>query len=267
MPEHAIITGGSSGIGLATAKLLASRGVSVSLIARDPGKLASARAGIEAQGNGAGRVQTFSANVCNAPELKDAIDRAAASFGAPSWAVSSAGIVIPGTFTTQSLSDHESQWRTNYVGSLNFAHLMLPHLHAADKPKLVFISSGAAYLGLYGYSSYGPTKFAVKGLAESLSAELKSRNVSVTVAFPGDTDTPQLRAELPKRPVVTARLAGNGVMSAESVASGIVAAAERGDLEVTFGLKLRLLSRTHSMIAPLFRSYQNWLVRRFGEPS
>jgi hypothetical protein len=54
-------------------------------------------------------------------------------------------------------------------------------------------------------------------------------------------------------------------MSADSVARGIVAAAERGHLEVTFGWKLRLLSRTHSMIAPLFRSYQDWLVRRFGE--
>lgn len=267
MRDHAIITGGSSGIGLATAKLLASRGVAVSLIARNQGKLEAAREGILSQVNGAGAVQVFSANVCNAAELKDAIDAAAASFGVPSWAISSAGMVIPGTFITQSLGDHESQWRTNYVGSLNFAHLVLPHLETAGKPKLVFISSGAAYLGLYGYSSYGPTKFAVKGLAESLSAELKSRNVSVTVAFPGDTDTPQLRAELPKRPAVTSKLAGGGVMSAESVARGIVAAAERGDLEVTFGWKLRLLSRTHSMIAPLFRTYQDWLVRRYGEPS
>lgn len=268
MPGHAIITGGSSGIGLAIAKSLSARGASVSLIARNREKLATASAAVLAAGNGKAEVQTFSADVRNPEELKDTIAQAVAGFGAPDWAISCAGIVIPGIFVNQSLRDHEDQWRTNYLGSLQFTHYVLPYLEKAEKPRLVLIASGAAFAGLYGYSSYGPAKFAVRGLAESLRVELKPRNVSVTIAFPGDTDTPQLRAELKLRPKVTSELAsGSGVMSPELVAKGIIAAAERGDFQVTFGWQLRMLARTHSLIAPLLRSYQDWLVRRSGEAS
>jgi len=267
MAGHAVITGGSSGIGLAIAKQLTARGTAVSLIARNREKLAAARELLQGV-NGSAGVQTFSADVRDPSELRDAIASATGSFGEPDWGISSAGIVIPGVFIDQSLSDHESQWRTNYLGSLQFVHFLLPHLERSRNPKLVLISSGAAFSGLYGYSSYGPTKFAVRGLAESLRVELKPRNVSVTIAFPGDTDTPQLQAELKTRPQVTSQLASSsGVMSPDVVAKGIIAAAERGDFQVTFGWQLRLLGRTHSLIGPMFRRYQDWLVRRTGDTS
>ena len=266
MQGHAIITGGSSGIGLAIARLLSSRGVAISLIARNREKLAVAREALLMAGAGRSTVQTFSADVREASELQQAINAAVDCCGAPDWGVSSAGIVIPGTFVTQSLQDHEEQWRTNYLGSLQFAHFIRPHLENSARARLVLIASGAAFAGLYGYSSYGPAKFAVRGLAESLRVELKPRKVSVTVAFPGDTDTPQLRAELTRRPKVTSELAsGGGVMSPDAVAKGIIAAAERGDFQVTFGWQLRVLARTHSLISPLLRSYQDWLVKRSGE--
>jgi len=265
MPGHAIITGGSSGIGLAIAKLLFSRGTSVSLIARNCDRLAAAREAIAITGDGKARVQTFSADVRDPDKLKQAIALAVDGFGVPDWGIACAGIAIPGTFVNQTLHDHEEQWRTNYLGTLQFMYFMLPHIEKAPKPRLVFIASGAAFAGLYGYSSYGPSKFAVRGLAESLRIELKPRNVCVTIAFPGDTDTPQLESELRLRPEVTSKLAnGGGVMSADVVAKGIIAAAERGDFQVTFGWQLHLLALTHSVIAPLLRSYQDWLVKRSG---
>lgn len=268
MTGHAIITGGSSGIGLAIARTLSARGISVSLIARNREKLAAARETLQASSDGKTSIQTFSADVRDADELRRAIEAAVDGLGTPGWGISCAGIVIPGIFVNQSLRDHEDQWRTNYLGSLQFTHFVLPHLEKASRPRLVLIASGAAFTGLYGYSSYGPAKFAVRGLAESLRVELKPRNVSVTIAFPGDTDTPQLRAELKLRPKVTSELAsGSGVMSPDKVARGIVEAAERGDFQVTFGWQLRLLARTHSLISPLLRRYQDWLVKRSGEPS
>ena len=73
MAGHAIITGGSSGIGLAIAELLCRRGTAVSLIARDEDKLAAAKQALTAGTNGSGRVQTLSADVRDASALRDAI--------------------------------------------------------------------------------------------------------------------------------------------------------------------------------------------------
>ena len=86
MPGHAIITGGSSGIGLAIAKSLSSRGASVSLIARNRDRLAAARDAVLAAGNGRAAVQTFSADVRDPDDLKQAIASAADGFGPPDWA-------------------------------------------------------------------------------------------------------------------------------------------------------------------------------------
>jgi hypothetical protein len=87
----------------------------------------------------------------------------------------------------------------------------------------------------------------------------------VTLVCPGDTDTPQHTAELLSRPKVTSHLAGNGkLLTADAVAEKLVQAAIRGRFLVTFGLQLQLLGRTHSLIAPVVRTYQNLLVTRFG---
>ena len=71
----------------------------------------------------------------------------------------------------------------------------------------MLVASGAALLGLYGYTSYAPTKFAVRGLAEALRSELAPEGIAVSVVYPPDTDTPGYREELRHRSAITHRLA------------------------------------------------------------
>src|SRR5262245_1258901 len=85
--------------------------------------------------------------------------------------------------------------RTNYFGSLNFAHAVVPSMIENGGGPLVFVSSAAAICGIYGYSSYGASKFAVRRLAETLRVELRRDGIAVTLVYAPDTDTPQLAGE------------------------------------------------------------------------
>jgi 3-dehydrosphinganine reductase len=261
---HAIITGGSSGIGLSVACLLAREGVSVSILARDQARLARARNQISSVAADQAGVEAISCDVRSMPACQAAVERAVSIHGVPNWAISCAGIVKPGTFSSLSLEDHLAQLNSNFIGSLNFASAVIPTMKNRGSTRLVFVASGAALVGIYGYSGYAPSKFAVRGLAEVLRVELGECGIAVTLALPPDTNTPQLEVETKLRPRPTKEIAGvAGVWDPDKVALAIVTGARKGRFIVAPGVQLRLLSSVHSMIAPAFRIYQRWVISRF----
>jgi len=257
----AFITGGSSGIGLALAHQLAAKGCPIAIFARDASKLQDAvRVLKDAHPDVV--ITAHPMDVTDRQAVDRAVAAAIASHGPPGWAVANAGIAEPGEFLSQDIERHEAQMSTNYMGALYFAKAVTPAMIPTGG-KLVFVSSGAAFFGIYGYSAYAPSKFAMRGLAEILRVELKQHGISVTLAYPPDTDTPQLAYELQHKPEITKAVTeGGGLWSAENVAQLIVKRAAKGKFAVAPGMQMAALLVLHSQIAPALRWWQDGLVKR-----
>jgi 3-dehydrosphinganine reductase len=116
----------------------------------------------------------------------------------------------------------------NFFGTVNVVKAVLPGMMARGSGHIVNISSGAGFIGLFGYAAYGASKYAVRGFSDILRAEMKPHGIHVSVVFPPDTDTPQLAYELPFKPYETKALTGTAkVQSPESVASTVLKGVRR----------------------------------------
>jgi 3-dehydrosphinganine reductase len=85
--------------------------------------------------------------------------------------------------------------RINYIGAVYCTKAVVDSMKNRHFGRIVFVSSQAGQLGVFGYTAYSASKFALRGLAESLQMELKPYNIYVTLSYPPDTDTPGLKEE------------------------------------------------------------------------
>lgn len=260
-PGLAIISGGSSGIGKACAARLVDLGHPVALLARDEERLAAAKAELMARRPDA-LVVTVSADVGDWPACRRAVQDLVAAHGAPEWLIASAGMAEPGLFLDQPVEQHVAHMQCNYLGTLHLVKAAAPSMVEARRGRIVLISSGAAFLGIYGYSAYAPSKFAVRALAEILRLELASAGVTVTLACPPDTQTPQLMSERLTKPRITSLITeGAGIWAADTVGTAIIDGAAKGRFMVGPGFAIAALARFHSIFAPIFHLQQARLLR------
>lgn len=219
------------------------------MVARHPGRLAAAVEALSAQG---GTATAYSADVADAAAVAEAV----AAQGALDLVVACAGIVTPKRLDEQPLETFHRTMAVNYLGALHLVHAALPGMRRRGAGRVVLVASGAALIGLYGYTSYAPTKFAVRGLAEALRSELVPEGVAVSVVYPPDTDTPGYREELRQRCAITHRLAASGgLLSADAVAEAIWRGVERDRFVIAPGPSMVALSRLRSLAAPLLHRF------------
>jgi len=248
-----VITGGSSGIGLAVAARLVRSSWNITLIARDEERLA--RAGEELRRQRVTEDQhilCLSADVAQRPSVETAISEALESLGGPDLLVTSAGVCDPGRAVDLPVEVFERAIQTNYLGSLYALLACLPAMRAQGHGKIVLISSGAGLIGIAGYAAYSPAKFALRGLAEVLRSELKPHRIGVTIVYPPDTDTPQLADERARRPPETHLIAGMApTWSADRMAETILRGLARDRWQIAPGFQMGMLLRFGSLLEPI----------------
>ena len=237
-----LVTGGSSGIGLAASKQLAAAGANVWLTARRPQVLEAALKEVNRARLDPSQVcGIFPADVSDPIQAVRAVEMVTKSAGAPDVVFNSAGITQPGYIQELSRDVFERLMAVNYFGTVYVTNAVLPAMLKRGSGHVINISSMAGYLGVFGYSAYGASKYAVTGFSEVLRAEMKPHGIRVSVAFPPDTDTPQLAYEEPFKPAETKAISGNAkALSADKVAGAILHQAEKGHFMIFPGTDSRL---------------------------
>ncbi|NEC65580.1 SDR family oxidoreductase [Streptomyces sp. SID9727] len=186
----AVITGAASGMGAATARLLAAQGVRVALLARRAGRLEELAAKITADG---GQALAVAADITDQASVDAAADRVHAAFGRVDLVVNAAGVMLPNPVDAGRADEWQRMLDTNVAGALRVIRAFTADLVAvaADgrTADLVNISSIGAHITFPNYAVYGATKAALTYLSASLRTELGPRDVRVTNIEPGLTDS------------------------------------------------------------------------------
>ncbi len=258
------ITGGSTGIGLALARAYARLGAHVVIFARDEGKLRAARALIEAaRRSPRQQVLALSLDVGDEAAVQTRTAEAMAHLGPPDILINSAGIIANDRFDNLSGDTIAAILRVNVMGTVHVTHALLPALKAR-RGQLVNLSSLAGVMGMYGYTAYGASKYAVLGLSESLRYELKPDGVTVTVVCPPEVDTPMVAVEEATiSPESRALKQSAGVLDPDAVARTIVTGVSRRRFMIVPGARARLLYVLNALsLGWLTRVSSDLIIRR-----
>ncbi len=251
--KFVLITGGSSGIGLALACQLAALGANIAITARTEETLEKARLEIEKNIIPGHFVSAFSSDVTKPDLIKAAVNQLTQTYGVPDILINSAGVTRPGEFLK--LDDSIFRWNmeVNYFGTLNSIRSVLPGMIERGSGIIANISSVAGYFNIYGYTAYGASKFAVNGLSEALRMELKPRGIQVSLIMPPDTDTPQLAYDTRYKPAITRMISGTiGKYKPEQTAKEILRGLRRGIYFIPIGSTTRQLYLAEKILGRKF---------------
>jgi len=208
--RHILITGGSTGIGLATAQLLARRGARVFLLARHEDKLAAAAGSILREG---GTAAYAVADVSDRAVLLAAIGKAEDTYGPVEGLFANAA--TGGRFSPLVAYDEdlfEAVVRTNLTSVFWAIKRVLPGMIERRRGSILVTGSLASERGMANNAAYVASKHGVLGLARAAAIEAARHNVRVNCVLPGLIETPMLMQLDPKAPVQAIRdMLGKGI--------------------------------------------------------
>lgn len=226
--RSAFITGGAGGIGLATAKLLVSKGWRVGIGDISPAALEKAKAEVD--------VETFQHDVRDYAQWQQVLDAfTAPDDGALDVLINNAGVLIFGWLDLQDPASFAPLIDINITGVVYGCHAAVKHLVKGDKPALVNLGSSASLQAPPISALYATTKFAVRGLSEALSVAYLRHGIRVSMVEPYCVDTPMLDADSPDGINYRLAVTGHEILTPEQVAARVLEATEGDDFHYPVG--------------------------------
>ena len=261
--KSVLITGGSSGIGFALAKELVSEGSHVWILARDQERLDSALANLKSlKIDDSQKLGTIKLDVTDPTEVSLLLKAWTMQNGAPDLLINSAGVAHPGYFQELDLDIFHWMMDVNYFGTVNIIKAVIPDMISRGSGYIVNLSSQAGFIGVFGYTAYGASKYAVRGFSDALRAEMKPLGIDLSIVFPPDTDTPQLAYEEQFKPFETEVIAGSSnTMPAEKVAHIILSGVKRNKYMIIPGIEGKLFYRLTSILKNLTYTIMDMMVK------
>jgi short-subunit dehydrogenase len=244
-----IVTGASSGIGEAIARLFAAEGARLALVARSFDKLEAL-----ARSLGSGAVP-IRADMANPAEVREMVRLAAERFGRVDILINNAGVGMYASFADAPPEQIEHLIRTNWLGPMHAVQAVVPHMRKQGGGQIINISSVAGKISIPWMATYCSTKFALNALSYSLRMELEEEDIQVISVCPGRIRTPftdnafKDRMTMPLRP---------GGISAERVARAVLRASLANRREIVVPGSNRVWVWLHDLFLP----YSDWAMVR-----
>jgi NAD(P)-dependent dehydrogenase (short-subunit alcohol dehydrogenase family) len=251
-----VVTGGSRGLGLEMARVLAAEGASLTLMARDEGELARAREALQETG---AQVLTVRCDVAQFPQVESALQQVADHHGRLDVLINCAGIIQVGPMEHMALDDYEAAMNVHFRGPLHTMLAALPYMRRQHGGRIVNIASIGGKVPVPHLAPYAASKFALVGLSSSLRAELADDDILVTTVSPGlmRTGSPINASMKGKHEAEFAWFAISDSLPGLSVASSraarqIVEACRRGQAELIISLPARLAVAFYGLMPSTF---------------
>ncbi|MCI0519841.1 MAG: SDR family oxidoreductase [Chloroflexi bacterium] len=254
-PRAILITGASSGIGEATARLFAAQGYRVALAARRMERLEALAEQIRAAG---GQALPVAADLSRPEDIQRMVEAARQAYGEVDILFNNAGFGRMGWLETlRPAEDIEAQLQVNLLGMIAATRALLPHMLASRQGHIINMASSAAFIATPTYTIYAASKHAVRGFSEALRREVRGQGVHVSAIYPGGVATEF------KEHMGYQRKSGVGTpaalrLSAEQVARGVLSLARRPRRSLILPASMRLAIALNA----LFPGLVDWAIER-----
>jgi 3-dehydrosphinganine reductase len=246
----AFITGGSEGIGKEIARAFLRKGTDVVILSRSEQKLKAAVSDLEKDKSSPNvKLEYKSLDVTDWPSTESTINSLIEKFGTPDYVVNCAGSARPGYIDQLEVEHYRNMMDLNYFGVMHVCKAVVPHLLRVKKGRITNVSSMAGFIGLFGYTGYCASKYAVVGFSEALRRELSPFGITVSVLCPPNTRTPGLLEENKYKPAE--------VLKTEEKAKPV-------DPDVVANEFMRTLNSRKFMIVPTFDGTMAYFLSRYS---